>query len=151
MHNKNIKYILIANGNKALIYRSLGNIHNIELIEKFTSDSSHLQSHDLGRDKPGRGKEGLNGSMKHSTDSKTDPHKKEKHNFLVEVAHYLNREANSNAYAHLIIAASPEALGEIRNELDKTSKALIMLEINKDLTHVVAQDIPVHIEKHMVA
>ncbi|RYE14425.1 MAG: host attachment protein [Rickettsiales bacterium] len=148
MQNRMIKYVLVANGNKALIYKCNGNLNNLELEHKFITDESTKSSHELGSDKPGRGESGMNGSIKHSTDSKGDLHKKEKHNFIVEVVKFINDEANTNKFDKLIICSSPEALGEIRSQLGKHASSLISDEINKDLTHLPIGDIIELIQKH---
>ncbi|MFN7039104.1 MAG: host attachment protein [Alphaproteobacteria bacterium] len=153
MPNKSHKFLLVANGNKAIIYKTAGNLHNLERIKYFEVNESRKSSHELGRDKPGRGKEGMDFSMKQSLDSKTDLHKKAKHEFIVQVIEFVNETSQTGEFKELLIIASPEALGEIRSALEKYKhlSSLITFELNKDLTDIEPQEIVNYIDKAQAA
>jgi len=59
--------------------------------------------------------------------------------FAKDLAHYLLKAQQEGRYQHLVLSASPQFLGTLRNNLDPHVKAVIKQEFNKDYTQV-----PVH-------
>lgn len=136
----NKTWVIIANGSQAKIYYSNDRKHHIELIKEISSESAHLLSSELGRDKPGRVFESAN-SAKHSVEPKHDLHQLEKLKFIAQLASLINKSANSQEFQELVLICSQEVLGYIRVELSKLAHSMVTKEINKDLTHINVKEI----------
>lgn len=65
--------------------------------------------------------------------------------FARDVSDYLLKAHQDGSYQQLIIAASPEFLGTLRQHLDAQVKGLIKSEFNKDYTHSNAQELRQHL------
>jgi protein required for attachment to host cells len=61
--------------------------------------------------------------------------------FAKDVATYLQKAHHEGRYQQLIISASPEFLGVLRNKLDPQVQKLVTSEFNKDYTHSNAQQL----------
>ena len=136
---KNI-WIMVANGSVGKIFQSNGSKLHIELLQEISSEAAHLRTHELGDNKPGRTFGGAN-SARHAMEPRTDPHRKEKTRFAHHIASLLNEGASTHKFDELVLAASPEFLGDIRTELNKHAHELVKKEINKDLTHLKEEEI----------
>jgi protein required for attachment to host cells len=102
-------------------------------------EKSRKLSHEIGTDKPGRGFDSA-GMGKHAFEPKTDLHEKVKFQFAEHIANILNDAAVKEEFDNLIIAASPEFLGEIRTKLKKPAIGKIANEVNKDLTELSTEE-----------
>jgi len=76
----------------------------------------------------------------------TDWHALEEERFAATIAERLNRAAEENKFEHIVIAAPPKVLGELRHEYSKRLQGKILAEIDKDLTKLPVDQI----EKHLV-
>ncbi|UVW29289.1 host attachment protein [Massilia sp. H6] len=65
--------------------------------------------------------------------------------FARDVSDYLLKAHQDGSYQQLIIAASPEFLGTLRQHMDAQVKGLIKSEFNKDYTHSNAQELREHL------
>lgn len=72
---------------------------------------------------------------------RVDWHKFEKSKFAHEVAAILNKQAQSHAFARLVLIAPPETLGNLRATLSKSTGAVVSHEIPKDLTHLSTDEV----------
>lgn len=69
--------------------------------------------------------------------------------FAKEVASQLRRGALEKRYARLIVAAGPEFLGLLREELDDNTRAKITLELAKDLSKLRADKLRSHLPERL--
>lgn len=137
-------WVLLANGAHGKIYNYVFKESQLLPIKEFSSESAHLHSSELGNGKPGRSQESI-GGLRHSIEPKMDLHKKEKLNFINQMADYVNTQAIEKSFEQLIVCAAPECLGNLRKSLSKQASALITKEVNKDLTHEGNKEILEHI------
>jgi protein required for attachment to host cells len=132
---KNVKWIVVANGREGRILVVKGH----QLIEEkkvtLNNNKARLQSHDIGNERPGRVQESAN-SARHAIEPRLDLHEKVKLEFAETFAKVLNEGFIKSSFDDLIVAASPEFLGEIRSSLGKNVLEKISKEINKDFTHM---------------
>jgi protein required for attachment to host cells len=140
MLTKSHIWVAVLNGSKARIFYNNGLSKHIELVKECTSDTAHMRSSELGRDKPGRVFESAN-TARHSVEPKTDLHNKDKIQFAQQIASILNQASALGKFNNLILISSPEFLGEIRTKLSKSTYALVIKELKKDLTHLAEKDI----------
>jgi protein required for attachment to host cells len=124
---KNGDWVFVGDGRKALLLRNDGD-----------PDLLDLRRIEQGTDGPGRS--GVNIGPRSAIDA-TDWHALEEERFAATIAERLNRAAEENRFEHIVIAAPPKVLGELRREYSKKLQGKIVAEIDKDLTHHTFSDI----------
>jgi protein required for attachment to host cells len=125
---KTTTWIVVTDGSKATIFTSHDNSHELELYKSLESEDARAHSGDLGSEKS----HGV--TERNRPGSRVDLNAKEKFNFATNLADMLNQAAFHNHYHQLILIASPKFLGDLRELINKQTAALILKEINKDLT-----------------
>jgi len=111
---------------------------------EFHADQAH-HSRDLGSDRPGRSVESIGGA-RHAVESKHDPRRLAAARFAKTVADFVEQKAVEKSYERLVIVAPPHALSDFRAALGKQAGALLVAEVNKDLTKIPVRDLPSHLE-----
>ena len=141
-------WILVADASSARNFTS--DTHFKELYETQTLDhaNSRLHDQDLTTDLPGRSFNST-GSMRHAMEQNTDPKKHEAMAFARELADHFEHLRTENAIDKIVIIASPNMLGYLRNELSKDTSKLVSNEIDKDLTQHSLEDIRQHLKSRV--
>jgi protein required for attachment to host cells len=139
-------YVFVGDGRKALFLRNDGDAKFPNLkTEKVFHDHENLATHEQGTDRPGRSVNGSNG--RRSAMEQTDWHDLEEKQFARDVAAALEKIVRERHIKALVIAAPPRTLHELREAFHADVKALIIAEVDRDLTkHPVYE-----IEKHLCA
>ncbi len=138
-------FVFVGDGRKALFLRNEGDEVFAHLVTEQAFVDDNPPTHDQGTDRPGRAFASA-GSARRSAVEPTDWHDIEEHRFAERVSKALEKLARDRKAPALAIAAPPRTLADLRAALAPDVKAKIVLEINKDLTHL-----PVWaIEKHIV-
>lgn len=134
-------WILIADGAQAKCYHYQGANRPLEKIESF----SHINapSRDLVTTKRGRMPDPGKG-QRSAIERPTDPHEYEKHVFAKKLAIWL--DAKQQNFERLIIAASPNLLGNLRQNLSDGVAQKISGQLDKDLTNIPEPDLPKHLQ-----
>lgn len=83
-------------------------------------------------DRPPRVHESVGGA-RHSMDLGRNLHEEEEAKFLKRVAHRIGEAERSGAFAHLVVAAPPRALGLLRELLPTNAKQRLRADLDKDL------------------
>jgi protein required for attachment to host cells len=133
-------WILIANGAQAHILLNDGPGHGVKALNEFKFHSANLSNQEINADRPGRSFDST-GEARHAMEPATDPRRHEAREFAAMLVDVLSKQHENKAYDKLILVASPAALGDLRNKLPQTLKAIITGEIAKDLTHVPVHEI----------
>jgi len=68
--------------------------------------------------------------------------------FAKDVSEFLLKAHQEGRYQQLVVAASPEFLGILRNKLDAQVQVLIKTELNKDYTHSNGQQLREQLHAH---
>jgi len=76
---------------------------------------------------------------------RTDPHEHEQNTFHHRLAAYLDQARKRGDFDQLVVVAPPKALGNLRNELTDATRAKVVGELNKDITHVPIRDLAAHL------
>ena len=131
-------WVFVGDGRKALLLRNDGDPDLLDLRRIEVREDHNPPSREQGADGPGRS--AVNIGARSAIDT-TDWHALEEERFAASVAERLNRAAEENRFEHIVIAAPPKVLGELRREYSKRLQAKILAEIDKDLTHHTFSDI----------
>lgn len=144
MHNKTT-WFLVADGARAQIYATEG--RSIDLKPVFDHDfaaPTRAPGRAMNTDRPGRAFDSA-GQGRHAMEPPTDWQTHEKQMFVKSLTAELEKGAESNAYDRLVLVASPEILGYLRDDIGKNAGRLVVAEINKDLTHLDALRLSEHL------
>jgi protein required for attachment to host cells len=138
-------WIVVADGSRARILRQEQGEHDLrsvldhDLMAPSRAHTSQMKSDRPGESRPG----GQNGPR--AMAPPTDWHRHAKHEFAREVAHVLDEAAARHDFAHLVLIAPPQALGELRACLSKTTLHTVVAQVHKDLTTLSAHELPEHL------
>lgn len=146
MRIKNGTLIFVANGAKMRILRNDGGVDDISLTEVLTQEIENPPTRDHGTDSPGRTHSRM--GARRSSYSETDWHQQAEDEFAKDAAEALERVAEENAGAEIIVAAAPRALGEMRKYFGAQTKTCLVAEIDKDLTNMELPGIAKLVDAH---
>lgn len=138
-------WFLVADGARARIYTTEG--RGIDLKPVFSHDfaaPTRAPGRAVNTDRPGRTFDS-GGQGRHAMDPQTDWQTHEKRMFVKSLTAELEKGVESNAYDRLVLVASPEILGYLREDISKNAGRLVVAEINKDLTHLD----PLRLSEHL--
>ena len=132
-------WVLVADGEKALFMRNEGDAKfpNFQIIRELTQENPSTR--EQGSDRPGRFHDGP--SAHKSAVADTDWHKVGKLRFADEIAERLYKAAHRGDFEHIIIAAPPLVLGELRKKMHQEVAERVVGEIPKTLTNQPVYDI----------
>lgn len=117
--------VVVADGEGARVFRNVGTAVSLSLKQQDLLTVQNVND------------EGPSGSAPpEQTAQQTD-----EATFAKQLAHRLNHGALTNAYAHLVLVADPQTLGQIRPQLHKETVSRMLRELAKDLTNSPLQDI----------
>ena len=118
-------WVFVGDGRKALLLCNEGDPDLLDLRRVEVREDDNPPSREQGSDGPGRS--AVNIGPRSAIDA-TDWHALEEERFAKTVAERLNRAAEANQFEHIVIAAPPKVLGELRRyeealpELQKAAK-----------------------------
>lgn len=125
-------YVLVGDGEKALILRNEGTDTKLNLVVDRVLENDNPPTREQGTDRPGRYVDGLGPNR--SAVEETDWHRVEKERFAKDVAARLYHRAHAGRFEKLVIVAPPRTLGDLRAELHQEVRNRVIGEIDKDLT-----------------
>lgn len=132
---KTVTWVLIANGAQARVLENTGPGKGLQQVDGLDFAIDPLQAQDIMADKPGRSHSSV-GSGRSAMEPRTNPVDHREAEFVRSLADMLNRKQQSGAFDRLVIAASPTALGDIRQAMSPGVKKAIVAELSKDLTNL---------------
>jgi protein required for attachment to host cells len=157
--NMQTTWIMVANAGRARIFSESDPSQPLQEVEDMVSPAAHLRELDLVTDKmsptsatnSGHNVGGTQGvGFAHNANVGTPnsqyqpaqtPTEHEAEKFAKDISAYLKQAHNEGRFKQLVISASPQFLGTLRNNLDSTVQPLVKLEINKDYTQVPVQQL----------
>lgn len=131
-------FVVVADGQKMLLFRNEGDAEYPQLIVERNREQDNPPDADQKSDLAGRGHGPGPGS---DSFEETDYHQMGKDRFAAETADLLKRWALRNAFESLIVVAPPKTLGELRKHYHKEVEKRVVGEVPKDLTGHTVQDI----------
>lgn len=133
-------WVVVADGARARVLTGGGKGARLRPAMDHEFIGSNIPSREIDADRPGRSFDSA-GEGRHAMEPPTDPRRKRKADFARSIALFLEAEAKRGAFDRLIIAAPPQALGDLRAELSDAVRAKIVHEINKDLVEAPADEL----------
>ena len=150
-------WIITANAGRARFFSEDGPAEPLQELEDMVNNGARLRANEAETDRLGTlaaGKSGHSiggaqgGGAHHNANAgapnsqyepNQTPAEHETELFAKDLSQYLLKAQQEGRYQHLVLSASPQFLGTLRNNLDPHVKAVIKQEFNKDYTQV-----PVH-------
>ncbi|TZF90199.1 host attachment family protein [Cognatilysobacter lacus] len=117
--------VIVADGTKARMFHTEGQGAEMTLRQHDTLDAADI---------PLQGPSG-------SAPTQQTPQKNDERTFAKHIANKLNDGALKHEYAHLVIIADPQTLGELRPQLHKETQDRVVGELAKTLTNAPIADI----------
>lgn len=117
--------VVVADGEGARIFRNVGTDHELSLKQQ-----EQFTQHDFNDDGPS-GSAPPEQSFRESDEA----------TFAKHLSNHLNHGALTNAYAHLVLVADPQTLGQMRPQLHKETLSRMHGELAKTLTNSPLADI----------
>ena len=138
-------WVLVADGARARILVNEGPGRGLTPALDHEFAASHAPTRDIGVERPGRVHESLGDGTRHAMAPRVDWHDFGKRLFAKSMAEELNKACIAGAFDRLVLVLPPKSLGELRAHLDKKTRARVVAEVAKDLTHVPPRDLSVHL------
>lgn len=134
--------VVIADGEKFLLLRNIGDSKFLHLEVDRHETSRNAPARELSTDRAGRRYDAtrpIRGAVVPSGKSgmsETDWHEVAEERFAEHVAELLNQWADDGTFERLVIVADPATLGSMRPSFSETLRGRIAAEIAKDLTNL---------------
>ncbi len=117
--------VVVADGMGARLFRNVGSNGTLSLQQQDLLTPQNVDD------------EGPSGSAP----TEQSPQQTDEATFAKQLANRLNHGALTNAYAHLVLVADPQTLGQMRPQLHKETLQRMHCEVAKTLTNSPLQDI----------
>jgi protein required for attachment to host cells len=139
-------WILVADGARAAFWQNLGPGKGIAPVDEEPSlEQPDPPTREVGSDRPGRVHDRF-GPGRHAMAPRVDWHRFAEAEFARAVAKLLDDAAKADRFDRLVLVAPPKALGDLRASLGDAAKGRVSGDLNKDLTHLDAQELAAHLE-----
>jgi len=150
-------WILVANAFQAQLYEREGPKGELQPLESFVHPEARLKSGDLEDDQLGRtmSQSGGRASPASYTGGRTAyaPHtetkEKEQERFARQIVDHLQQGVHGNRYGSLIVFASHQMLGAIRDLLDAPTSKLVRHSAAIDLTSFSGRELEARIAQQL--
>jgi protein required for attachment to host cells len=143
MTDSRIWYV-IADGGRARILLKRKARDMFDTQQEFVDPDIHSHTHELGAERPGRGRESANAAH-HAVEPRRDLHQAGKQAFVEEVARILSQANAQGAFDRLILVAPAHALADLDHALDPATKGKVAARLRKDLTNTPNADLAKHL------
>lgn len=122
-------WFLVADGRRARVFSEARRGAELQAEDSFDIGPDELYD---PQDRPPRSFDRV-GAGRHAMDKGRSLHEQEEHNFLKRVAARIGEAEKHNQFDHLVVAAPPRALGQLRELLPSATQQRIVAELAKDL------------------
>lgn len=127
-------WILLADGAQAKVFENTGPGSGLTPVTDLIFEEEPKQARDIMADKPGRSFSSV-GHGRSAMEYSSDPVQVRETRFVKAVAEVLGKKHQEGAFGRLIVAAAPNALGDLRSAMSAQLKQVIVAELDKDLTN----------------
>ncbi|MEM8577978.1 MAG: host attachment family protein [Pseudomonadota bacterium] len=139
-HLEQDTWIVVTDSEKALFLRNLTDHADPNFTVDETEEQDNPSDIDQSANRPGRMKDAGAPGQKSAFDD-TDWHELAKERFAKDLSDMLYAEAHKGALKKLVIVASPQVLGVLRDDLHKEVADKVIAEIPKTLTNHPVEEI----------
>ena len=141
-------WVLVADGEKALILENHGDEKFPDLRVRRKEEQDNPKTIDQAANRPGR----MDDSQgNRSAFQDTDWHELAKERFAKDLADLLYDRAHKGMFERIVLVAAPNVLGELRNSIHKVVADKVVAEIPKTLTTQPLDQIEKHVAEAMEA
>ncbi|MCG6883574.1 MAG: host attachment family protein [Silicimonas sp.] len=126
-------WVLIADGEKAMFLQNDGDAEAPDLNVRRLEENENPPTREQAANRRGRVFQSAN--VGQSAYDDTDWHEFEKERFAKDVADILYEHAHKGMFDKLVVVASPQVLGILRDEYHKEVQDRVIAEIPKTLTN----------------
>ncbi|HUO00021.1 MAG TPA: host attachment family protein [Bradyrhizobium sp.] len=137
--------VVVGDGRKALFLRNEGDDRFLNLRKQNVFEDPNPPTHEQGTDRPGRISKAYDSGQRSAVEP-VDWHHIEEHRFAGKIASAMEQLARAEQIPAFVVVAPSKALADLRSAFHRDVKALIIAQINKDLTKHPIDDI----EKHLL-
>lgn len=141
-------WIIVADGSRARILEANSPLGSLQEVTALVHPEARLHERDLRADAPGQVHDRM-GNASHMTSDKESVKSHEIQVFAREIADLLLQGWQAQRFQHLLLIASPEFLGQLRDVLDPKLKDCICLEMAKDYTRLKPEEIRSHLPERL--
>ncbi|MEQ5871794.1 host attachment protein [Sagittula sp. NFXS13] len=142
-------WVVVADSEKVLFLRNMTDHENPNLDVFDEDEQDNPSDEEQSANRPGRMKD--NGVGQKSAYQDTDWHELAKDRFAADLADKLYAEAHKGSFEKLIIVASPQVLGVLRDEMHKEVSDKVIAEVPKTLTNHPVNEIEDLVKKELDA
>lgn len=141
--------VVVADSEKALFMRNLTDNENPNFDVTDTETQDNPSDIEQSANRPGRMSDGGPGPKSAFDD--TDWHELAKDRFASDLADRLYDEAIAGKYERLVLVASPQVLGVVRDEMHMEVSKRLVADIDKTLTNHPVEEIERIVKKELKA
>jgi protein required for attachment to host cells len=138
-----VTWVVVADGTQARVFENTGPGKGLHPVDGLRREIEPLQASEIMADRPGRSISSV-GSGRSAMEYTSDPVEVRETRFVREIAEMLDEKRASGAYDRLILAAAPNALGDMRKAMTPAVKETLMAELPKDLTNLPKPELDRH-------
>jgi protein required for attachment to host cells len=139
-------WIVLADGAQARFFTPSDALqHLVPARPDLYSKRAHRRTGELLSDAAGRVAGSAGSAVRHAVEPHHDAQKLEKHKFAVALARVLDEACAQRAFDHVVLAAAPRTLGELRSLLSAPVKARLAGELGKDLIKTPVGELWAHV------
>jgi protein required for attachment to host cells len=131
--------VLTANGGQATVFGADSPNSALTELKSFDNPLGRADAQDINTDSPGRLRDGLGSANTLSVE--VGPQEKEQVRFAKLLAEHLESERQNHAFDRLIIVASPQFLGMLRDKFSTPLSDMVSVEMDKDYTSLRADEL----------
>jgi len=129
----NTIWVLVTERSRARLFELETPTAPLRELKDWADTGARLQNRMYETDEaPGRTFDSM-GGQRHAMEPRTDPKHKEADRFAAELVGHLHDAHTEERFTRLILVASPEMIGRLRQHMDDTLARTIVAEVEKSL------------------
>ena len=130
-------FILVADGSRATLFFRSDQQPQLKVMQVWDNVAGRTPDSESESDNLGTTHAG---GSHHGSSTPTDSPKRNSKRMFVQMLAETLRERLSG-YDELVLIAAPKALGDLRKKLDETVRRRVIVDLNKDLTHLSIHEV----------
>ena len=138
--NRTVTWIVLSNARHAMVvaHRSPGNTFETVLGKAWQASEPAQYTDEPGvmQSSVGPGRPSM---TRHDTDRTAQKA------FASEIMDHLAKAQREHAFDRIVLTGAPKMLGALRDSIPKSIEAVLLAELDKDLTHVAVEDLSSHL------